>query len=62
MWVSFWINWGLVMTCEDDCGMCGICSKARYKEIELNKRCDYRLEEEFDNRPFYAESKEDDYE
>lgn len=49
------------MTCEDDCGMCGICSKARYKEIELNKRCDYRLEEEFDNKPFYAESKEDDY-
>ena len=47
------------MSCEDDCGMCGICYEDWKREVELEKRCDYRLEVEFDNKPIYSNSIED---
>lgn len=48
------------MPCEDDCGMCGVCYEEWKHQVELEKRSDYRLEMEFDNKPCYADSLEDE--
>ena len=44
------------MACQDDCGFCGTCYEDWKYQNDLEERSDYRLEMEYDNKPVYSES------